>query len=140
MSVIDRFDCIAIYSNLFQYSSAFETGLADFHLLIVTEFKMGFQKLKPKIIACRDYKNFDNAKFRYDIVTATSNVDSFGMYKSTIFNIFNRHVPTKKKYVHANEASFMLKKLHKSIMKRSRLKNIFLKHWINTNKKTTVLK
>ena len=47
-----------------------------------------FQKLKPKIIAYPDYKNFDNAKFRYDIVTATSNVDNFGMYKSTIFNIF----------------------------------------------------
>ena len=53
---------------------------------------MGFQKLKPKIIAYHDYKNFDNAKFRYDIVTATSNVDNSGTYKSAI-NIFNRHVP-----------------------------------------------
>ena len=32
-------------SNLFQHSNAFETGLLDFHLLTVTEFKMGFQKL-----------------------------------------------------------------------------------------------
>ena len=38
---------------------------------------MGFQKLKPKKIAYRDDKSFDNAKFRYDIVTATSNVDKF---------------------------------------------------------------
>ena len=68
---------------------------------------MGFQKLKLKIIAYCDYKNFDNAKFRYDIVTATSNVHNLGMYKSTIFNIFNRHVPIKKKYIHANEATFM---------------------------------
>ena len=52
---------------------------------------MGFQKLKPKIIAYHDYKNFDNAKFRYDIVTSTSNIDNLGMYKSPIFNIFNRH-------------------------------------------------
>ena len=36
-------------SNLFQHSSTFETGLPDFHLLTVTEFKMGFQKLKPNI-------------------------------------------------------------------------------------------
>ena len=57
--------------NLFQHSSAFETGLSHFHHLIVTEFKMGFQKLKPKIIAYRDHKDFNNAKFRYDIVTAT---------------------------------------------------------------------
>ena len=96
---------------------------------------MGFQKLKPKIIAYRDYKNFDNAKFRYDIVTATSNMDNFGMYKSTIFNIFNRHVPIKKKYIRANEAPFMSKELHKAIMKRSRLRNIFLKRKTNTNEK-----
>ena len=50
--------------NLFQHSSASETGLSDFHLLTVTEFKMGFQKLKPKATAYPDYKNFDNAKFR----------------------------------------------------------------------------
>ena len=58
--------------NLFQHSSAFETGLSDFHLLTVTEFQMGLQKLKPKIITHRDYKNFDNAKFRSDIVTELS--------------------------------------------------------------------
>ena len=54
-------------------------------------------------------KAFDNAKFRYDIVIATSNMDNFDMYKSTIFNIFNRHVPVKKKYIRANEAPFMSK-------------------------------
>ena len=42
--------------NLFQHTSALEIGLSDFHLLTVTEFKMRFQKLKPKIIAYRDYK------------------------------------------------------------------------------------
>ena len=95
--------------NLFQHRSAFETGLSDFHLLTVTEFEMGFRKPLPKIIAYRDYRNFDNAKFRYDTVTATSNVDNFGMYKSTIFNIFDLHIPIKKKYNRANEAPFMLK-------------------------------
>ena len=87
--------------NLLQHSSTFETGISDFLLLTVTEFKMGFQKLKPKIIAYRDYKNFDNAKFRYGIVTATPKVDKFGMHKSTIFNIFElKHadiVPIQKK-------------------------------------------
>ena len=83
--------------NQFQHSSVFEKGLSDFHLLTVTKFKMGFQKLKPKIIAYRDCDTFYNAKFRYDIVTGTSNVDNFSMYKSTIFNIFTRH----KKEVHS---------------------------------------
>ena len=61
-----------------------------------------------------------------DIVTAISNVDNFGMHKSTIFDIFNRHVLIKKRYIRANEAPFMSKELHKTIMKRSRLRNINL--------------
>ena len=96
---------------------------------------MGFQKLKPKVIVYRNYKNFDNAKFRYDIVTATSNVDYFCMYKNNIFNIFNHHVPIKKKYNRANEAPFMSKELHEAIMKISRLRYKFLKHTTDTNKR-----
>ena len=58
------------------------------------------------------------------------------MSKRTIFNTFNRNVPIKKKYIRANEARFMSQELHKVIMKRSRLRNIFLKHGTDTNKKT----
>ena len=101
----------------------------------MTAFIMGFQKLKPKIVAYRDYPNFDNAKFRSDIVTKfrseiiadTSNMDNFGMYKSTIFNIFNRHVPVKKRYIRANETLFMTKELPKAIMKRSIFRNIYFR-------------
>ena len=32
------------------FSTAFETGLSDFHLLSITEFKMSFLKREPKII------------------------------------------------------------------------------------------
>ena len=40
--------------NYFQHSTVFETGLSDFHLLTVTEFRMGFQKQKPKVITYRN--------------------------------------------------------------------------------------
>ena len=85
----DKFTCIdLILTNLpnrFQHSSTFETGPSDFYLLTLTVFKMGFQKLKPKLIVYRECKNFGNAKFRYDIFTATSNVYHFGMYKKQYF-------------------------------------------------------
>ena len=38
------------YTKFFHYSTAFENGLSDFHSLRVTEFKLGFQKQKAKII------------------------------------------------------------------------------------------
>ena len=51
----------------FQHSNAFETGISDFHLLTVTQLKMDFQKKLTKIITYRDYKKFDNAKFRDNV-------------------------------------------------------------------------
>ena len=53
--------------NCFQDSNVFETELSYFHLLTVNEFKMGFQKVQPKIVNYRDYKNFGNKKFRPDV-------------------------------------------------------------------------
>ena len=41
-------------------------------MMVVTELKMGFQKLKPHIVACRDYKHFDNKKFRSGIQNSAS--------------------------------------------------------------------
>ena len=35
--------------NYFQQNNVFETGLYDFHMIVVTESKMGFQKLKPQL-------------------------------------------------------------------------------------------
>ena len=48
-------------------------------------------------------------------------------FKETAFNIFNKSSPIKGKYVRANEAPFMTKELYKAIMKRSRLRNKFMK-------------
>ena len=95
--------------------------------VFVTQLKMGFQKKLPKIITYRDYKKFDNARFR-------DYVNNFGFdnldvsnFKETISNIFDKHAPIKQKYLRANEAPFMAKELHREIMKRSRLHNKFLR-------------
>ena len=85
----DKFTCIdLILTNLpnrFQHSITFEAGPSGLYLLTLTAFKMEFQKLKPKLIVYRICKNFGNAKFRYDIFTATSNAYDFGMYKKQCF-------------------------------------------------------
>ena len=41
----------------------------------------------------------------------------------------------KKKYIRADEAPFISKELHNTIMKRLRLRIVFLKHRTDTNKK-----
>ena len=48
-------------------------------------------------------------------------------FMETVFCIFNKHTPIKRKYICVNEAPFMTKDLHKAIMKSSKLRNKFLK-------------
>ena len=110
----------------FQHSNLFETGISDFHLLIVTQLKMRFRKKLPKIITYRDYRKFDNAKFRDDLNNFAFDQFDVSNFKETIFNIFDKHAPIKQQYLRANEAPFMTKELHREIMKRSRLHNNFL--------------
>ena len=121
--------------SYFQRSTVFETDLSDFHLLTITEFKTSFQKREPKIIKYRDYKNFDNHNFRSEILQRNFNYTDLRTFKKTVFNIFNKYAPIKRKYVRANEAPFMSKELHKAIMKRSRLRNKFLKDRTENNQK-----
>ena len=118
----------------FQNSKVFETGISDFHLLTVTELKMSFQKLKPKIITYRDYKKFNNDTFRSELTNYSTSDNNLYIFLISSFNTFNKYAPIKRKYVRANEAPFMNKELHKAIMKRSRLKNKYLKNKTELNR------
>ena len=112
--------------TLFQRSAVLETGLSDFHLLTVTEFKMSFQKYKPHIIIYRDYKNYDKDVFRSEIQTFCSLSETdLGLFKESIFCIFSKHAPIRKKYLFVNEAPYMNKEFHNAIIKRSRYRNKF---------------
>ena len=74
------------------------------------KLKLGFQKLKLHIVVYRDYKHFDNEKFRSDIETCGS-IKNLKCFKEPVFCIFNKHAPLKRKYVRANEGSSMTKEL-----------------------------
>ena len=76
---------------------------------------MGFQKLKPQVITYRNYKNFDNDKFQADIKTCRFDKNNTNSFKETIHSIFNKYAPVEKKYIRANEASFMTKNLPTAI-------------------------
>ena len=50
----------------------------------------------------------------------------FDRFKTALDEAIQRHAPIKKRYVRANQAPFINKKINKEIMKRSRLRNKFL--------------
>ena len=47
----------------------------------------------------------------------------FGAFKSTVDNILQKHAPIKKRYVRKNQASFINSKIHKEMIRTTRLRN-----------------
>ena len=48
-------------------------------------------------------------------------------FVNIFIEILDKHAPMKQKYLTANQGRFMTKDLHKAIMKRSRLRDKFLR-------------
>ena len=119
----------------FKNSNVLDTGLSDFHKMTLTVMRAYFVKQTPKVVYYRDYKKFSNDLFRNDILQAQALIDTKENVQTNIVNIFNEHAPLKKRYLRANQAPFMNKKLSKEIMTRFRLRNKFLKTKTDANRK-----
>ena len=105
-----------------------ETGLSDFLKIIVTVMKTTYEKLKLRIISYRDYKNFCNETFRQILLEKlAANCNGFEIFLQICINTLDIFAPCKKKYARGNNMPFMNKPLAKAHMKRSRLRNLYLK-------------
>ena len=62
---IDLFLTNSMYS--FKNSSVISAGISDFHKMIVTVLKTTIVKGKPRYVYYRDYKHFDNLRFKNDL-------------------------------------------------------------------------
>ena len=51
----------------FQNTKAVSNGLSDFHKMVITVMKMSFKKHYPRERHCRDYKYFDQTKFKNNL-------------------------------------------------------------------------
>ena len=117
-------------SLCFQNTTVIETGLSDFHKLILTMMKSTFQKQVSKILSYRNYKRFNNTLFQNDLMYEISNIGLKNICCKQFENIFmltlNKHAPLKTRYVRANNSPFMNNDIYKAIMVRSRLRNKYL--------------
>ena len=134
--------CIDLFltncSRSFQDTQEIETGLSDFHKMNITVLKMFFSKQKHETVFFRNYKKFDNSAFRevlnrkllkYDL----NNIE-YDTFQEIIVSLLNVYAPLKKKYLRANHASFVTKELRKTILLKTRLRNIYLKQHTETTK------
>ena len=98
--------------------------------------KVFYNKQKPKIIQYRKYNGFSNEAFMHELESALASFSqiSFGTFKSTVDNILQKHAPIKKRYVRANQVSFMNSIICKEVMRRTRLRNKFIDSKTNADR------
>ena len=124
-------DLILTNRNMcFKHTSTIETGLSDFHTMIVTISKGSFVKKGPKLICYRNYSKFNEENFRKDLIDELFNLPvepDYSTFNTVVEKVLNVHAPLKTKYVRANDGRFVTKALRKAIMLRTHLRNIYNK-------------
>ena len=79
-----------------------ESGLSDFHKMVVTVLKTTFSKQGPTVINSRNYKKYDENAFKSDLQQELQKIDQSDLNYSSFETAFDRaldkHVPIKKKY------------------------------------------
>ena len=82
----DNRGCIDLFitnsPNSFQNTSTIATGPSDFHKMVITVLKATFRKSKPKVFTCRDFKLFNEKKFKPDlkIFLRITNISSYYVF------------------------------------------------------------
>ena len=115
----------------FQKTHVTETGLTDYHKLIITTFfKSHFTRLRSKVITYRNYKKFDENVFRNDLQKLDIKLDeensesSYSLLSNKFLEVVNKHAPLRKKILRGSHSPFATtKELQKAIYTRSKLKN-----------------
>ena len=116
--------------NFFMKSTAFETGMSDFHKLTTTILRKTISKGNAKKIFYRDYKAFDHSTFetRLQSKLKLETIIDYSQFQSIFLETLDNIAPVKTKILRYNNNPFMNKALRKAIMTRSRLKNKFNKN------------
>ena len=99
----------------FQSTMTMETGISDFHKMVITVLKFFYKKQKTKIIHYRNYKNFNANLFKEELNNELLNLDinnaELVEFMNTVLSILDKHVTTNIEYFHANNSAFMTKEL-----------------------------
>ena len=109
----------------FQNSYVIDTGLSDFYKVIVTVLRSHLNKLGPKIIYYRGYKNVSNDAFRFELVIENGilqNLHDVDSLSAKCKNVFKRTAPLKQNHVRANGSPFINKTTLKAVMKQQEKK------------------
>ena len=108
--------------------------------MTLTAMRKDLKKYWPKTINCRSYKIFSNDNYGEMLINSLSkenfvnNDDGFQRFCHISLDASHKHAPRKnrhlgkKKHARGSQMPFIDKELLKSIMTRTKLRNIFLQN------------
>ena len=128
-SCIDLF--LTYQEQCYQQICAIETGISDFHKMVVTVMKTYYKKQKARTIQYRNFKHFHEQSFNFELNNELTKIDINNAeskeFNETFLKVLDKHAPRKQEYIRANNFNYITKALRKDIMHRSRLLNKFLR-------------
>ena len=112
----------------FQNTIAIFNGLSGFHKMVITVINVSFKKHSPIGRHYKDYKYFDQTKFKNNLnEKLNESISNYESFKNTFTEVLNRYAPSRKKILRVNHALYIAKTLRKAIMRRSQLETKYLK-------------
>ena len=96
-------------------SITFETGFSDFHHLVYTILKTTYNRLPPKVISYRCYRNFSESQFREGLAHKKyiNSPKSYAEFENQYVTLLNSFVTRKSVSIRGNNKPHMSKKLRK---------------------------
>ena len=83
--------------SLHQFTNVFEAAISDHHLLIYARLKSTFNKMEPRVLSKRCFKNFSEQSFLQDLKQGLSNTGNFSNFNNEFKNTLNDHAPITTK-------------------------------------------
>ena len=119
----------------FKSATTIDTGLSDFHKMVLVVLKKKFERAKPKVISYRDYRHFDGNSFRCALRFELSKISthSYSSFKKVFLETLNDPAPLKQKTIRANHVPYMTKTLRKAMMHGSQLETKYRKQPTDIN-------
>ena len=84
--------------EIFRNVKTYETGLSDFHKLVVSIMKLSYKKRPPRMINYRDYKSFSNEHLKNSLNEKLPNNPEldYGNFEEIVLNLLSSRAPFNK--------------------------------------------
>ena len=97
--------------------------------MVIAVLKATFTKSKPMVTIYRDFKLFNEEKFKTDLKNSLriTNISLYHVLEKIFLKVLGRYAPIKSKTIRANHAPYVTKTMRKTIMKRTELQHSYFK-------------